>query len=141
MVKLRACTLEELPRVASSIIAELNRLAKRFVILKGEMGTGKTTLVNELLKQMDIVDHTSSPTFSIVNEYFSVNYGLVYHFDFYRIENEIEALDIGVEELFEAEAYCFVEWPERIENLLPVDVVCVTIEIEDGCRIFEVSEL
>jgi len=103
------------------------------------MGAGKTTFINSILKIMGINDHSSSPTFSIVNEYLSDQHGTVYHFDFYRIENEIEALDIGLEDLIYADDYCFMEWPEKIENLLPQHTVNVTITIENNCRILEID--
>ena len=105
----------------------------------GEMGIGKTTFINELLGVMGINDHSSSPTFSIVNEYLSDEYGTVYHFDFYRIENENEALDIGIEDLIYGNEFCFMEWPERIENLLPENTVNVKISIEDNCRILDIE--
>ena len=100
---------------------------------------GKTTFINGLLKLMSIEDHVSSPTFSIVNEYFSRDFGKVYHFDFYRIENEMEALDIGVEEIFEENAYCFIEWPEKIDNLIPENCVSVHIELDNAVRIIHLD--
>ncbi len=105
----------------------------------GEMGAGKTTFINVLLDEMGIEDHSSSPTFSIVNEYLSPKYGTVYHFDFYRIENEMEALDIGIEEIIYGDDYCFMEWPSKIENLLPENTVNVKISVEDECRIIEIE--
>ena len=101
----------------------------------GEMGAGKTTFINALMHEMGIEDHSSSPTFSIVNEYFSPTYGSVFHFDFYRLEDEREALDIGVEDLIYGQNYCFMEWPERIENLLPEDTVKVTITVHENYRL------
>lgn len=138
---LSADKVEDLEVVALEIIEFLKRVQNKFVILNGEMGAGKTTLVNNILKLMSVEDHTSSPTFSIINEYFSVNYGTIYHFDFYRIDDESEALDIGVEEIFEEDAYCFIEWPERIKNLLPDKIVRINIHLEGTTRQFEVSEL
>jgi tRNA threonylcarbamoyladenosine biosynthesis protein TsaE len=140
-MKLQLSSLDDLNKVASEILQFLHSKQHKFVILRGEMGAGKTTLINELLHVMGIQDHSSSPTYSIVNEYFSVNYGVIYHFDFYRIENDEEAYDIGVEEIFEEDAYVFIEWPERIENLLPSKYVCLTITIEDEIRTIEVEEV
>ena len=137
---LQADKIEDLDFVASKIKQFLLDNGCKFVIFNGEMGAGKTTLIKCLLKLYEVEDHTSSPTFSIVNEYFSVNYGSIYHFDFYRIEDEIEALDIGVEEIFEDNAYCFIEWPERIKNLLPEKIVRIDIKITGTTRQFEVSE-
>ncbi len=125
---------------------ELNKKAKAFIEIcgqqkqfafYGEMGAGKTTFISQVLKELGVEDHLSSPTFSIVNEYFSVNYGKIYHFDFYRIEDEMEAFDIGIEEIFEEDAYCFVEWPEKIENLIPDNFVSINIKEENSCRIIE----
>lgn len=140
-MKLTAETVENIEDVAFSLCSYLKDVKIKFVIFSGEMGVGKTTLINSVLKHMDVQDHTSSPTFSIVNEYFSVNYGSIYHFDFYRIKDDNEALDIGVEEIFEEDAYCFIEWPERIQNLLPDKIVRVNIQLEGTTRQFEVSEL
>jgi tRNA threonylcarbamoyladenosine biosynthesis protein TsaE len=90
----------------------------RLWLLFGEMGSGKTTLVREFCRQLLVLDSISSPTFSIVNEYQTALGRKVYHFDFYRIRNEAEAFDIGVEEYFDSGNYCFVEWPEKIPSLI-----------------------
>lgn len=129
--------LADITQVAPQFIAALE--ARKTVAFSGEMGAGKTTFIKGLLAYMEIEDYVSSPTFSIVNEYQSIRYGKVYHFDFYRIENETEALDIGVDEIFEEDAYCFMEWPENIHNLLPSNCVSVTIEIENNKRIIHVD--
>ena len=99
------------------------------------MGVGKTTLIKETCKQLGINDVTSSPTFSLVNEYQNAKGEIVYHFDFYRIDNEEEAMDIGIEEYFYSDALCLVEWPEKIENLLPLNATKIQLtELEDGKR-------
>lgn len=105
----------------------------------GEMGAGKTTFINAVMREMGVIDHSSSPTFSIVNEYLSPNYGTIYHFDFYRLENELEALDIGVEDILYDDKFCFMEWPERIENLLPKNTVKVTITDNNAVRLINVE--
>lgn len=116
--------LEELPIIAKEII----KSAKHKVLLfYGEMGVGKTTLIKEIVKQLGSLDTVSSPTFSLVNEYHTTNGEKIYHFDFYRINNEIEALDIGVEEYFYSNCWCLVEWPNKVENLVPLNSVTVTI--------------
>ena len=140
-MNLQLSSLDDLNKVAAEILEFLVQRKHKFVILRGEMGAGKTTFINELLAIMGIQDHSSSPTYSIVNEYFSVNYGVIYHFDFYRIKNDEEAYDIGVEEIFEEDAYIFAEWPEKIENLLPSNHVCLTITIEDELRTIQVEEV
>ncbi|MDP3358383.1 MAG: tRNA (adenosine(37)-N6)-threonylcarbamoyltransferase complex ATPase subunit type 1 TsaE [Lutibacter sp.] len=117
-------TLEELPAIAKEVI----KSAKNKVLLfYGEMGVGKTTLIKEIVKQLGSNDGVSSPTFSLVNEYHTVNGEIVYHFDFYRINNEYEALDIGVEEYFYSDCWCLIEWPEKIKNLVPLNSVTITI--------------
>lgn len=99
------------------------------------MGAGKTTLIKEICKQLGVEDNISSPTFSLVNEYETKNGELAYHFDFYRITDEEEALDIGIEDYFYSGNWCFIEWPENVENLLPLDAVEIHITIlEDGKR-------
>lgn len=95
------------------------------------MGAGKTTFINALCEALDVQDHTSSPTFSIVNEYASTH-GPLYHFDFYRLKNETEAFDMGYEEYFYSGNYCFVEWPEKIANLLPPSYVKIKLEVTEN---------
>ncbi len=98
----------------------------------GEMGAGKTTFINALCKVLGVEeDVTNSPSFSIINEYRSdTTAELIYHFDCYRLEDEREAEDIGVEDYFDSGAVCLIEWPERIENLLPDDTVIVRITVD-----------
>jgi tRNA threonylcarbamoyladenosine biosynthesis protein TsaE len=99
----------------------------------GEMGAGKTTFINALCRELGVVDDvTNSPSFSIINEYRSdTTAELIYHFDLYRLENLDEAIDIGVEDYFDSGALCLLEWPERIEPMLPDDTVNVTIKVND----------
>lgn len=102
---------------------------------RGEMGAGKTTFIKAICENLGVDDVINSPTFAIVNEYRSETGELIYHFDFYRINKEEEAYDFGYEDYFFSGSLCFIEWPERIETLLPADVVNVTIqEQEDGSR-------
>lgn len=96
-------------------------------LFDGEMGAGKTTLIQSLCKALQVVSITSSPTFSIVNEYETEDGGLIYHFDFYRIKNEEEALDIGIEEYFDSGYFCFVEWPDKVASLWPNEYICLQI--------------
>lgn len=99
----------------------------------GDMGAGKTTFINALCRVLGVEeDTTNSPSFSIVNEYRSdTTAELIYHFDLYRIENLEEAFDIGIEDYFDSGALCLLEWPERIEDILPYDTVKVEIKIND----------
>ena len=112
----RGVRLEDLGSVAKTLLADADDV--RIWLFYGEMGAGKTTLIKEFCKQLSVIDSISSPTFSIVNEYATANESKVYHFDFYRIKNEAEAFDIGVEEYFYSGQYCFIEWPERIPSLI-----------------------
>lgn len=102
----------------------------------GEMGAGKTTFIKALCEELGVDDVTNSPSFAIINEYRSdTTAELIYHFDCYRLENEAEAEEIGVEDYFYSGALCFIEWPERITDLLPDDTVEVdVVEQEDGTR-------
>ena len=107
-------------------------------VFNGEMGAGKTTLISKLCNLLDI-QHVASPTFSIVNTYLSKQYGDVYHFDFYRLKDENEALDIGIEELLDSGNICFIEWAEKIHNLLPDKFVRVDIIVNNNSRKIIVS--
>ncbi|MDE5702410.1 tRNA (adenosine(37)-N6)-threonylcarbamoyltransferase complex ATPase subunit type 1 TsaE [uncultured Bacteroides sp.] len=102
----------------------------------GKMGAGKTTFVKALCHELGVEDVVTSPTFAVINEYRSEIAGeLIYHFDFYRIKKLEEVYDMGYEDYFYSGALCFIEWPELIEELLPGNTVCVTIEEqEDGSR-------
>jgi tRNA threonylcarbamoyladenosine biosynthesis protein TsaE len=91
------------------------------------MGAGKTTLVKAMAEQLGVSTGMSSPTFSIVNEYETAHGKTIYNFDFYLLKNEGEAYDIGVDEYFDSENYCFIEWPEKIPSLLPLQRVDITI--------------
>lgn len=91
----------------------------RVWLWQGEMGAGKTTMIKAVCQQLGVKGTMASPTFSIVNEYTTDRREAIYHFDFYRLKNENEALDIGVEEYLDSGAYCFLEWPDRISSLLP----------------------
>jgi tRNA threonylcarbamoyladenosine biosynthesis protein TsaE len=109
-------------------LLDLNQIAKdivknskhKILLFHGEMGVGKTTLIKEICKELGTDDITSSPTFSIVNQYKTSNNDPIYHFDFYRVNNEEEAYNIGVEDYFYTDAWCLIEWPSIIKNLLPL---------------------
>ncbi len=137
-MKFELSHLSDIKKVVPEFLNALG--ASKIVAFYGEMGAGKTTFIKGLLDYMAIEDHASSPTFSIVNEYFSTRFGKVYHFDFYRILSEREALDIGIEEFFDDDnAYCFIEWPQKIHNLLPLNSVSVSIEVENEKRIIHLD--
>jgi len=128
--------LEQLTNVAKQIFKYAST-HKKFVFF-GEMGVGKTTLIKALSLQLGVSDVVSSPTFSIVNEYHTEDKNTIYHFDFYRIEDEKEAFDMGYEEYFSSNAYCFIEWPERIPNLIEEEMVTIKMFLDGIKRKIEV---
>ena len=129
--------LSELTNVAKEILSQSK---SKILLFYGEMGAGKTTLIKEICSLLDIEDKISSPTFSLVNEYMSRQGESVYHFDFYRIEDEEEAMDIGFEEYIDSDKWCLIEWPQNIENLLPLKSSAIQIQIlENGNRALTIS--
>jgi tRNA threonylcarbamoyladenosine biosynthesis protein TsaE len=108
--------LNELESISEKILNELDQ--HHVVAFYGEMGAGKTTLIKSVCKKLGVSDTVTSPTFAIMNEY-EAKKNPVYHFDFYRINSESEAFDLGYENFFFSNNYCFIEWPEKIKNLLP----------------------
>lgn len=119
--------LQELDMVAKKI---LDNSPSKILAFYGDMGAGKTTLIKALLRVLGARDSGSSPTFGIVNEYHDANEQLLaFHFDFYRLNDETEALDFGLEEYLAQDAYVFLEWPEKVASLLPGDMAKVHIEI------------
>lgn len=133
-MKLESGNLNDLVIVAQSIIKHSSN--KKIVLLNGEMGVGKTTLVKEIAKLLGVEENVSSPTFSIVNEYHGNE--VIFHFDFYRLEEEEEAYDFGIEEYFDSGNLCLLEWPEKISNLLPSSNLCLDVQItlKNNIRIY-----
>ncbi|MEW7276979.1 tRNA (adenosine(37)-N6)-threonylcarbamoyltransferase complex ATPase subunit type 1 TsaE [Aquimarina sp. 2201CG1-2-11] len=121
-------TLTDLPDVANKIISNIK---EKIVLFEAEMGVGKTTLIKEICKHLGVQSVISSPTYSLVNEYES-NDGLIYHFDFYRINDEEEAYQIGFEEYLDSNEWIFIEWPENVAGLLPENSTRIKIKIVDG---------
>ena len=128
--------LKQLPQIAKEILEQ--SLSYKKFLFYGEMGLGKTTLIKELSLQLGVGDMVSSPTFSIVNEYTSSNNGKIYHFDFYRLKNEEEAFDIGWEEYLSGDNYCFIEWPEKIPNLIEDDMLAINMRLDGTKRVIEI---
>jgi len=123
-------TLDEIDEIAQEL---LGVFGTKIILFNGEMGAGKTTLISAVVRALSGTEDPSSPTFSIVNEYKIPN-DYVYHFDFYRIKNHYEALDIGVEDYFCSGYWNFIEWADKIKALLPKDVTIVNLEIIDEHR-------
>ena len=129
--------LQDIPNVAAKILQTIN---SKNILFHGDMGMGKTTLIKEIIKQLGVTDTVSSPTYSIVNEYKTTNDDTVYHFDFYRINSDEEAMDFGIEEYFHDNAWCLMEWPNKVENLLPLGAAQVYITaVDDTQRTIEIK--
>ena len=117
----------DIQKVAKTILENSHSF---FFAFYAPMGAGKTTLIKALVRELGGVDEVSSPTFGLVNEYADGEGNLIaYHFDFYRLKDEMEALDFGLEDYFSCDAYIFMEWPEKIPSLLPENLVALKIEI------------
>ena len=121
--------MEDLNSVAREVLGRAG--GKKVWLFYGEMGSGKTTFIKALCRACGVADAMSSPTFSIVNEYRTGDDRSIYHFDFYRIRNKIEAYDIGSEEYFYSGNLCLIEWPEKIPSLIPAEHVKVSLVVED----------
>lgn len=132
---IKAYQLDELDQVSEKI---LDQLKYRKIIFKGDLGAGKTTLIKALVSKLGSEERVSSPTFSLVNEY-TLKDSKIYHFDFYRIEDEEEAYDIGFEDYINTDAWVFIEWPEKISNLL--DFEHHIIEISFNSKFERILEL
>ncbi|MFD0932164.1 tRNA (adenosine(37)-N6)-threonylcarbamoyltransferase complex ATPase subunit type 1 TsaE [Psychroflexus salinarum] len=119
--------IEELEDIATQILNEAN---SKYILFSGEMGAGKTTLIKELVKQLGSKNKVSSPTFSLVNEYEGEKND-IYHFDFYRIDDETEAFDMGFEDYLDDKHYVFIEWPEKISNLWPEHYTFIELKLDE----------
>lgn len=122
-------SLDQLNSIAKEIVANAKH---KILLFNGEMGVGKTTLIKELCTVLGVQNIVSSPTFSLVNEYLTDKDETLYHFDFYRINDEEEAYDIGIEEYLYSDNWCLIEWPENVKNLLPLETVEVKITLLDN---------
>ena len=127
---------QELDQIAKAIV-EVFKNEKKIVFF-GEMGVGKTTLIKSICKVLNVQDVVTSPTFSVVNEYQNKDGNSLYHFDFYRIKNQEELFDLGLEEYIYSDNYCFIEWPEKAEGLLSDNFIQVQMTKNKECRIIKV---
>lgn len=131
-------SLQTINKTAHEFIKAMDN--KRVFAFRGEMGAGKTTFIKAVCEELGVKDVINSPSFAIVNEYLGKYDQQIFHFDFYRINNIEEAYDFGYEDYFYSGAYCFVEWPEKIEGLLPTDCVFVDVtESPDGKRTITIT--
>ena len=134
----KSFNITDINSIAKEILQSVN---SKVLLFYGELGVGKTTLIGEIVKELGCLSDVSSPTFSIVNEY-KVKEGLVFHFDFFRIENEEEVYDIGFEDYLDSDNWIFIEWPEKIELLLPDHVNEIRLEKEqENSRIIKLKTL
>ena len=125
-------SLNGLSQIAEDIIKNTQN---KVLLFYGDMGVGKTTLIKEICTSLGVEDVAHSPTFSLVNEYQTTSNNTVFHFDFYRIENEEEAYDMGIEDYLYSNNWCLIEWPQNVKNLLPLDAVEIKINLlENGQR-------
>lgn len=136
MKRIEINSLSDLDTVAEQVLASLE--GRTVVIFRGGMGAGKTTLISRIVRSLGSEDTVTSPTFALVNQYEGADDCRIYHFDFYRIDSIDEVFDLGYEEYFYSGDLCLVEWPEKIEPLLPEDAMEVYITVgDDECRVFE----
>jgi tRNA threonylcarbamoyladenosine biosynthesis protein TsaE len=112
----------------------------RVVLLDAEMGCGKTTLIKALCRALGSTDHFSSPTYALVNEY-RFPAGKIFHFDLYRVKSSAELFDIGIEEYLDSDAFCFVEWPERLIEIIDTDYVVVRIQKDENIRYIRATKI
>ncbi len=139
MKTIKINSLQEIGAVATEFIRLTKQ--KRLFALYGEMGVGKTTFIKAVCKALKVEDVVSSPTFSIVNEYHTSRNQTIYHFDFYRIKHIEEVYDFGYEDYFYTQAICFMEWPEKIEEILPEETLKLHFkEEENGSRSIHILE-
>lgn len=125
-------SLDVLDEVAKDIVASLGE--RKIILFYGEMGSGKTTLIKEICRQLGVAGSMSSPTYALVNEYHTSDKNKIYHFDLYRVKNLEECLDIGMEEYLYSGNYCLIEWPDMAKSLYPENVVKVFVEGSDELR-------
>jgi len=125
--KIVVSNLSDLPAAACHIVSAIGN--HNVVALYGVMGAGKTTLIKALCDALGVSDQVNSPTFTLINEYKAANGRRIYHFDFYRINKIDEAFDLGYDEYFDSEGLCLIEWPDKIEPLLPDDCLRITIRV------------
>ena len=128
----------ELDYISKEII---EKFKSKVFLFYGEMGVGKTAFIKSICKHLNVLDVVSSPTFSIVNQYVNDQDEFMYHFDFYRTNNKNEIFDIGYEEYLFSDSFCFIEWPERLDNLLPNKYLEIKMKLKNGNRVIKIKEI
>lgn len=125
--------LIENPRQLGCLVPEICKIAGDLTmwLFEGDLGAGKTTLIQAICKAKEVVDQVTSPTYSLLHEYRNSQSDIFYHFDFYRINSDNEALDIGCDEYFDSGNICFVEWPEKVASILPDKNLTIKIKVQD----------
>jgi tRNA threonylcarbamoyladenosine biosynthesis protein TsaE len=129
MAEMVVNSIDDLPKAADLFCSEIGN--NKVFLFYGEMGAGKTSFIKEICAKLGVKQEVTSPTFAIVNEYVAATVPLIYHFDFYRIEKKTEIFDIGFEEYLDSGALTFIEWPEKLEDLLPQEFIKVSIYVVD----------
>lgn len=127
MKTIRVGSLSDLPDAAEEILAR--RRGRNIILFKGDLGAGKTTLISHICRSLGSEDAVASPTFAIINQYRGQDDCVINHFDFYRVDNPEEAFDLGYEEYFYSDQLCLIEWPDKIEALIPESAMTIRIEV------------
>jgi len=136
---LTATSLQALQSIATQLLSHVG--TEKIFLFHGDMGSGKTTLIKSLCEVLGVQGSVTSPTFAIVNEYKGSS-AKIYHFDFYRLKNQTEALDMGAEEYFYSGNYCFIEWPEKIPDMLPAHYISISLKVlNDDSREISVEKI
>lgn len=130
MYSIEINSVDEIREAARNFLAQFKQ--ERIFAFYGKMGAGKTTFIKALCRELGSTDPITSPTFALVNEYTTAEDERIFHFDFYRIKNNEEALDLGFDDYLYTGNYCFMEWPENVEDLLPTNIVEVKLEVKDS---------
>lgn len=138
-MEIKLSSINDIDKVAEQIISYAQN--QSIWLFEGQMGAGKTTLIKAICKKLGVIDETSSPTFALVNVYARADGEELFHFDFYRINDEVEAIDIGADEYFYSGKYCFIEWSEKIPTLIPAKNLKISINLDaESNRIISLSK-
>jgi len=128
-----------LENVAQQIISEGRDL--KIWTFSGDLGTGKTTLISEICRQLGVIDTVKSPSYNLIHEYLTLSNEQVFHFDFYRLNEVDEALDLGIEEYFYSQNLCLIEWPELIKDYIPIPNMEIQIKLSgEDCRLYRIKK-